>query len=373
MKIREFLNHKLLQLPKSWRPEYESYYESVIRIGKEYLNLIKSIDEDEIFGQDRYLGNFNKQSLIDGCTEVYRAVVHCIRIYLDEGNPHKSYNAFNDRFSLKNDISNSVQPIFFIETTQIHGYLFRLREKDQVADIGDLFHVPFDKRHRLRSNRYSIPGYPTLYFSNSVFTAYKELGSSGYDNLFASKFEYKPHFNRTEYLLDLRSYQQFYDNPSDLYKYLARWPLIMACNMRVGYPEGPFKPEYVIPQIVLQWVKNNIKIGGRKIIGVSYSSSKVHDYRDEYYGHFYNIAIPVHHSSRKGYCEVLTKIFSLTKPISFNEALKVDVKTTKRGQVKSIDLNGIETEYIKTDFGKIEEVLSRPPYNKMFHVKAIPN
>ena len=371
MKIKELLNHPLLELPKKWRGEYESYYESVIRIGLEYLELIKSLEPDEISGEDEYLKTLSHQNLVKGCTAVYRATIHCIRIYLDEGNAHKAYESFNKHFSFKQELPNSAQPLFYIETTPIYPRLYRLRQMDGKAEIEDLFHVPFELRHKLESNRYSIPGYPTLYFSNSIYTAYKELGEPDYDDLYASKFEHTQHFNRTESVLDLMNYPEFED-PSYVYKYLARWPLIMACNIKVGFPNQPFKSEYVIPQIVLQWVKNNLKIGGRKIIGVTYPSSKFLAFGDQFKGFFYNTAIPVHHSNKVGYCNVLSETFSLTKPISFNEALKTNINATQQGQVKSISLNGAISEYIETDFGKIEEVLSQHPYNKMFLVKANP-
>lgn len=372
MKIDELLNHPLLELPKKWRPDYTSYYESVIRIGLEYLKLVKSLDQDQISGEDQYLKSYSHQHLVQGCTAVYQAVVHCIRIYLDQGNPHKAYETFNEHFSYNKEIENSAQPLFYIETAHIYPRLYRLRKMDFKAKREDLFHVPFEQRYKLASNRYSIPGYPTLYFSNSIYTAYKELGEPDYDDLYASKFQHTGFYNRTESVLDLMNYPQF-DDPSYIYRYIARWPLVMACNIKVGVPNAPFKPEYILPQIVLQWVKNNLKIGSRKIIGVMYPSSKFAVNQEQFDGSFYNTAIPVHHSNKEGFCDVLSKMFVLTKPISFNEALSTNFKATQQGQVKSISLNGAKTEYIETDFGKIEEVLSHDPYNQLLEVRMNQN
>ena len=170
--------------------------------------------------------------------------------------------------------------------------------------MGDIFHVPFELRHNIDSNRYSIPGYPTLYLSNSIFLAYKELGEPDYNNLYVSKFYHIKYSNHSGTLLDMTN-KPLYDTVEFKFKFLARWILTMACSVKVGFPDSPFKPEYILPQIIFQWVKNNINIGLRKVIGVKYSSTKIIDSKEGFYGGFYNTAIPIHHSNKNGYCDVL--------------------------------------------------------------------
>jgi hypothetical protein len=64
------------------------------------------------------------------------------------------------------------------------------------------------------------------------------------------------------------------DNPQNganaLFTILITYPLILASYFIVQNPEDPFKPEYVIPQLLLQWVRSNSDIGG-----VCFVSTKV--------------------------------------------------------------------------------------------------
>lgn len=260
--------------------------------------------------------------------------------------------------------------MFYLEFNHLYPQSYRLREKGGVADFGDLFHVPFESRHKVGSARYSIPGYPTLYLSNSIFLAYKELGEPRYENLYVSKFLHTKQFNRTETLLDLTS-KPLWSTPECKFKFLARWVLIMACSIEVGFPDSPFKPEYILSQILFQWVKNNINIGGhRKGIGVTYSSTKIVDDRVGVYGHFYNTAIAIHSSNKEGYCSMLSKQFCMTKPISFHKALEYEHEVSFQGQVKTIEIGEVSIEYIKTDFGKIEQALSDSPYSELYYVNG---
>lgn len=56
--------------------------------------------------------------------------------------------------------------------------LFRARPKGTFnsSDINELFHIPFDLRERVSSQRFSIAGQPMLYLSNSIISIEKELG-----------------------------------------------------------------------------------------------------------------------------------------------------------------------------------------------------
>ena len=42
-----------------------------------------------------------------------------------------------------------------------------------------------------------------------------------------------------------------------------------------------------------------------------------------------------------------------------------------QGQVKFIEMNGALIEYVKTDFGKIEQVLSTTPYSELYSVNGV--
>ena len=61
----------------------------------------------------------------------------------------------------------------------------------------------------------------------------------------------------------------------------------------------------------------------------------------------------------------------MTRPISFHKALEYEKEVNIQGQVKSIEINGTSIEYVKTDFGKIEQALSDTPNSKLYYVNGI--
>ncbi len=229
-----------------------------------------------------------------------------------------------------------------------------------------MFHVPFELRQKVHSYRYSIPGFPTLYLSNSIFLAYQELNCSDYDDLFAIKLRQRS-IQEYESLLDMTNRPLFSDKLYE-FKYLARWLLIMACSVKVGYPIEPFRPEYIIPQITFQWVKNNMHSGSKRILGVCYPSSKIDQNIEGFRGEFYNIALPIQLTKKSGYCEILKAKFCLTQPLSFREAISQDLTPQRQSETIAINLNGAQVDYINTDFGKIEGVFDHRPYNEWFLV-----
>lgn len=372
MNLEELLNHKSLVLPKNWRNlGYASYYECVVKEGESFLKLISNLDESEEYGESEFLGKMNKGHLQSSAKMFFEAVIAALESYLNEGSPHKAYSVLNDVLNIDAIAEGRKSLAFYLDFKNLYPEHYRLRTKEDEAELSDLFHIPFYLRHKVNSNRYSIPGYPTLYFSNSIFLAYKELENPDYDDLFASKFIYTKYDNQTETLLDMTN-RPMWNNMESKFKFLVRWMLTMSCSVKVGFPNSPFKPEYIIPQIILQWVKNNINVGKRKVIGVTYSSTKIIDNKEEFNGHFYNTAIPIHiHSlGNNGYCDVLSKQFSLTKPINFNNAMSMNKDVNLQGQVKTIELNGAKVEYVNSDFGKIEQILSEKPYSELFYING---
>lgn len=370
MKLDELLKHHLMVLPKNWKAlGYTSYYECVVNEGRNFLKLLEELDETEDYGESQFIGKLSKHYLISVSRDYYTMVIKALQCYLNNGNPHETYNVINSCMIDENKIPNHKPLIFYLEFDNIYPRLYRLRKKQGEVCLGDIFHVPFEFRHNINSNRYSIPGYPTLYFSNSIFLAYKELGEPDYDDLYVSKFYHSGYFNPSETLLDMTS-QPWWNDYESKFKFIARWILIMACNVKVGFPDSPFKPEYIIPQIIFQLAKNNITIGSRKIIGVKYSSTKIANNGKGFKGYFYNTAIPINQSKKNGYCDKLAKQFCMTLPINFHKALEYSEEVTIQGQVKLIEINGVSVEYEKTDFGKIEQVLSTTPYSDLYYVNG---
>ena len=155
---------------------------------------------------------------------------------------------------------------------------------------GDLFHIPFGEREKVGAQRYSIPGLPCLYLGSSAYLCWEELGRPNWETMHVARFEVleerelriltigpSPQFIRRE--LSTIISQKLGESASRMYENAAVsigvcWPLILACSLTVEKPDKPFVPEYIVPQLVLQWVTTTKGVDGIQYQSVSVDSSK---------------------------------------------------------------------------------------------------
>lgn len=205
---------------------------------------------------------------------------------------------------------------------------FRARTIDDAHRTKDeMFHIPFDKRHFASTNRYSIPGVPALYVSTDPYTCFVELDKPDVKTLNYSLLKNNETLN---VLMLQRAEDKLYDtitlNAKSLQNnyygqvltamyivdYLKTFPLIIACTIKVLNSKAPFKPEYIIPQLLLQYLRSS-----EKIDGIMYPSSKLkYEAGFGFQGVFYNYVFPVKSTCESGYCLKLSKQFSITEPTS---------------------------------------------------------
>ena len=122
----------------------------------------------------------------------------------------------------------------------------------------EMFHIPITKRRVVGTERYSIPGYPCLYVGKSSYVCWEEMGRPLMSSCWCSRLQ-----NIVEIsVLDLRipSEEIFCNNIS---KYAIVAPLIIASMIPMkGKGSDVFKPEYLIPQLLMEWIikKNGFRI-----------------------------------------------------------------------------------------------------------------
>lgn len=163
------------------------------------------------------------------------------------------------------------------------------------TSVKDVFHAPFNKRKRIGTNRFSIPGYPCLYISDDLLTSYKECTQYKDGALNAVCFRN----NRPLYIADITPIEQElikvaqtgagdFGLTAQLLTYTKIFPIVAACHMKVDYRpayenEVQFKIEYIVPQLLLQWFQKNagLYIDGLKYLSctsASTSSRTPHNY-----------------------------------------------------------------------------------------------
>ena len=228
---------------------------------------------------------------------------------------------------------------------------------ERVLKAKDMFHVPFELVRKIGNNRFSISGYPCLYLSNTIWACWEEMKEPAMENFCTSLV--KP----TKYikLLDLRlpdiKYRQ------ELEAVLCSIPLIMACSIEVEYPDDPFKPEYIIPQIVMLALVNH-----RKFQGCSFTSTKKVDNFDWPDDLLTNIAMPVQCVNEKGLCQKLSDFFQISDSINYKyEVLKCNIAPIRHASKADIEeiFGGphveetIYEDYEGSIFGQMEKVLNK--------------
>lgn len=168
------------------------------------------------------------------------------------------------------------------------GYRFyRIRAVDYESstiqeNADELFHIPLSKRAYSNNERFSLVGFPSLYLSTMLPLAWQECGYP--QKYYYSEYQYK-------YSVDLNSGKRSLENelkflllysPDEIAiwgtsvkynnfalwlevikRYLKIYPLILACSFVNQSGKVPYKQEYIIPQMLMQWVqRNNSRIQG---------------------------------------------------------------------------------------------------------------
>jgi RES domain len=235
----------------------------------------------------------------------------------------------------------------------------------------DLFHTPFEKRHLVATSRYSIPGLPALYLGSSVYVCWEEFNRIPLRDLYISQFRsYRDlrviKIQRMEDLLaTLRATtpDAVHSTTTLLLRYLLLLPLSIACSIKTRELEGSFKPEYIIPQLLLQHITTT-----KDVDGIMFPSTKV-DYNGIYQVPAYNYVFPVKHSNSSGFCRQLAQDFVLTQPTSIEiesllnyggiSSLPLDRFNAVSGEISLVQ--GAIMPYQNTAFGRLEEVLHTRP------------
>ena len=257
---------------------------------------------------------------------------------------------------------------------------YRARESSKPIGTKEaMFHVPFELRYRVATARFSMPGYPCLYLTKHIYTAWEEYGRAPIERMYYSRV-FAP---KALKLIDLRLRRTFSNGKeakTEISSYLHVIPLIIACSLRVSQPDAQYKYEYIIPQmllhILIEEISKHANDGQNKNnnLAESESSKAVSCFaKDGFDGIMYSstkadplywkptsvntdcIVIPVRKISNIGYCEQLAAGFQLTKPLAFDYKWlkKMSRGTTKNETYSQSYFHLIEDELHNINLEKI--------------------
>lgn len=238
---------------------------------------------------------------------------------------------------------------------------YRVRVFDEYGQKSykDMFHVPFSSRDKIATNRYSAPGYPCLYLGANINACWEELGQPRFDDLMVSRFIVKEAFP----VLDLRIPTQERLKDDGI---LERIPLIIASTIPVLNRKALFKPEYIIPQLITEYVitKNRMPYEQEEYslfdfkLGIYYTSSRLNSKFGFPQKTFDNMALPsVLVDDKSDYCQLLASCFEWTDPTSYSYE---DIREKFGPSMINIG-NGLSPEescYVHSKMGELESRIS---------------
>lgn len=316
-----------------------SFRENLSRFLNDYLYKIKDVCDSSLF---------EKIELI------VRGILNCI----DEqykGKPKNAYDALA-KFMNEAKVSELLEKSSIIYSNT-NLFRTRLDESSCKFERKDLFHIPFELRGKIRTQRFSIPGFPCLYLSNSVYLNWEELQQPDFDKMHCCRLENIKNLS----LLDMT--YNFDESSNNVDDYLILYPLKAACAIKVYNINDHFKSEYIISQLLMQWINK------RRLDGIKYSSTHIKKSESIHNNTFYNLVIPVKNIEKKGYCSELKSLFKCTEVVSYYRRSIAWNSSNLSGQstissnvnvcVSSIELfKGVNQNYHETIFGVIEHTLN---------------
>ena len=259
---------------------------------------------------------------------------------------------------IKKELSGSDEKIF---------YRMRVFENRNFVDYKEMFHVPLDMRGIIKTQRYSFPGYPCLYLGTSINACWEELHRPLLSNSMISLLELQKQVGFISLVLPNIKEIQESDNENICYKnklrkFILGYPLLISCYAKVNDYSNTYKPEYLIPQLLTEYIiwRNMDKKPWRKIFGILYTSAHINNDFNFSDKEFINWAIPVLDPlSGSKYCPILCDTFKITKPTCEEfENIKTGNLTFLSGSLSSnyeaSIFYGLESRLKKSDLFKIE-------------------
>lgn len=341
--FKKILEDERLHLPIRW--DGSDFTKTLENLFSNYIRKLESVSQIERYGRHIHLDVNNVKSV---CGFLQRAV----KYYLN-GYPAKAYETFESymykfmetNFSIYNGVGKKQ-----FENDDLR--LFR------VAKVNDnrpykrerLFHTPYNSRSKVSTSRYSIAGFPSLYLGTILELCCNEIHvNPQQDFVLASMFKIekntcytntnikiidlgiKPqdflYENEEENLLrgrrlDMYSQSSSLDDSEIKAKYLLIYPLIAACSFIRTNKDDPFAAEYIIPQLLMQWVRSEFRLNDEydidELVGIRYfscasvkSSEKGFNYVFPTSGECIAPDLP--------YCPILAKTLRLTQPVYIHE------------------------------------------------------
>ena len=345
--FKAILNDNQLYLPIRWNGlDFCSTLDSL------FNHYIKQIEtKSSLNGKNQNYINIYLKDVKRVCELLVKSVNH----YLN-GFPSKAYTSFEHAMDILVRRPLKIYQKSVMEQFETPNISYRNNDElklFRVVKVNDnkpyqrdrAFHTPYNLRSKVSTSRYSIAGYPSLYLGTSLDLCCEETHVNPYNDFaLASLFQLERtiEFTNTNIrvielgvkpqdFLEIDHNNESHERriSSDLLAdrsiraaYILWYPLIASCSYIRTNKNDPFAAEYIIPQLLMQWVRN--EIGSNKnedydqLVGIRYFSCASVKASDMGFNYVFPTS-GTQKSSDIPFCAVLTRAFRLTQPVYIHE------------------------------------------------------
>ena len=342
---------KEFDLPIKW--DGVDFYKTLDNLYTQYINKIKTvIKHEDILNIENLI-----KSLLKAVKEYLNGSPADAFINLDEG------MKILEKDSLK-VYDKSIDKLFWSQTNDPLK-LFRVRavKSNKKFLRRELFHIPYNQRSIVSTNRYGISGYPCLYLGTSLEQCCNEIYAKPEEvSIVVSAYILEQNIKRTRLnikVIELGIKPQDFRHkkartetighdqiskriiPYELLQldttktsYLLWYPLIAACSFIQANKKDPFVAEFIIPQLLMQWVRSKMA-QEKELYGIQHFSCASVKASDMGYTYVFPTS-GEKDSDQFPYCPILTKAFLSTEPVYIREYKNI-IECEKK--LRSLDID----------------------------------
>ncbi|WP_255249824.1 hypothetical protein [Bacillus sp. FJAT-45066] len=339
--------------------DFEGYIDNVLA---KYISVVKIIHEKI----DKEYNLLQEIDLIN-IVGLSKAILKSLQHYY-EGFPNTSYEVLDNTIETFLKPKGYLNHILTINDPSINK-LYKMRTgSNHIYSRDEMFHIPFQLRGLVSTNRYSIPGLPCVYLGSSPLTCWEELNKPDLNTVQTSLFLVQgtsyldfstppgaviERLILTHQFFGIEDMQKTFE---ELTSYIVVWPLIAACSIKVKDASHTFKPEYVIPQLLLQWIRHST------FDGICYFSTKPDNYTMKSATLYRNYAFPVQSLQKEGHCSKLRDKMTITNAVPWQmfQLYKGTYLVSTNQETIDTELefvDGLGLLYSATDFNLLETFL----------------
>lgn len=299
MRLQDLLKEDFFSLPL-YQPPKQDFKLTLFKLFDTFIQKLNELQLDRFDDAPE----FPIQEIIERQSRLISRIKQSIE-YVYDGRPSKAFESLDS--GLVSDLKDFSEILNIVELPILTNfYRIRIYKENYPLPNDNFFHIPFNLRGKVKTQRFSIPGFPSLYLGNSIYVCWEELKRPNINEFQAVRLKSTSVLK----VVDLSTPSEG-ATANQLYRYLMTWPLIMASSVKVRSSEDYFKPEYIVPQLLLQWVREN-----QEVDGIAYQTTHIDLKATSSKGKFTNFVLPVKENKIRGLCEVLKNKFEISNPIS---------------------------------------------------------